>query len=170
MLTRRDLVTSSSLAAFRVPGDVHPRGPDIIAIQSTTLQPGILPTPQAYGAKGDGVTDDTNAFNNALANNPVVYVPARRYVVGNVVIRSGNSLIGFVAGPLYDSVRSTTAPTLMARSGATCVLDVHNASGFQIAGLAIDGINNNPNGISDGSNFGTLQSLTVSRCNNGLGG
>ena len=37
------------------------------------------PTPQDYGAKGDGSTDDTTAFRDALAANRVVFVPGGTY-------------------------------------------------------------------------------------------
>lgn len=41
-----------------------------------------------YGAKGDGSTNDTTAFQNALANNRVVFVPGGTYVLdGTLVIR-----------------------------------------------------------------------------------
>ena len=36
----------------------------------------------AYGAKGDGETDDTRAFDRAFAAENAVHVPAGRYVVG----------------------------------------------------------------------------------------
>lgn len=38
-------------------------------------------TPQEYGAKGDGTTDDTSAFLTALAENRRVYVPSGTYVL-----------------------------------------------------------------------------------------
>ena len=38
-------------------------------------------TPEMYGAKGDGVTDDTQAFKNALAASDNVYVPAGTYLI-----------------------------------------------------------------------------------------
>lgn len=44
-----------------------------------------LVTPQEYGAKGDGETDDTNAINSAiqdaLANNKCVFFPSGEYLV-----------------------------------------------------------------------------------------
>ena len=40
----------------------------------------------AYGAKGDGTTDDTEAFQNALAENRVVYVPGGTYKLSNTLI------------------------------------------------------------------------------------
>lgn len=38
-------------------------------------------TPQMYGAVGDGVTDDTNAFKRALAENDNVFVPDGNYLI-----------------------------------------------------------------------------------------
>lgn len=38
-------------------------------------------TPQMYGAKGDGATDDTLAFENALAENNNVFVPDGNYLI-----------------------------------------------------------------------------------------
>lgn len=44
-------------------------------------------TPQDYGAKGDGSTDDTKAFQDALANNRLVFVPSGTYKLsGELVI------------------------------------------------------------------------------------
>jgi hypothetical protein len=50
-------------------------------------------TPQDYGAKGNGTTDDTAAFQNALANNRVVFVPGGTYKLsGELVIRDNCQL------------------------------------------------------------------------------
>lgn len=49
---------------------------------------GAFVTPQMYDAKGDGTTDDTVAFQNALAANRVVFVPGGTYKLsGTLVIR-----------------------------------------------------------------------------------
>lgn len=51
-----------------------------------------------YGAKGDGVTDNTAAFQNALNNNNVVHVPpGRYYIAGQVIVPIGSQLIGVSA-------------------------------------------------------------------------
>lgn len=42
-------------------------------------------TPQMYGAKGDGVTDDTVAFQNALAENDKVFVPKGNYLISGTL-------------------------------------------------------------------------------------
>jgi hypothetical protein len=50
-------------------------------------------TPQDYGAEGNGTTDDTAAFQNALANNRVVFVPGGTYKLsGELVIRDNCQL------------------------------------------------------------------------------
>lgn len=46
-----------------------------------------------YGAKGDGITNDTKAFQDALAANRVVFVPGGTYVLsGTLVIRENCGL------------------------------------------------------------------------------
>lgn len=47
-----------------------------------------MPCVMDYGAKGDGATDDTKTFQDALAENRVVFVPGGTYVLsGTLVIR-----------------------------------------------------------------------------------
>ena len=48
------------------------------------------PTPQDYGAKGDGSTDDTTAFQNALAANRVVFVPGGTYKLSGELVIGNN--------------------------------------------------------------------------------
>lgn len=43
-------------------------------------------TPEMFGAKGDGVTDDTQAFQDALDSDKPVYIPAGTYLVSGVTI------------------------------------------------------------------------------------
>ncbi len=47
------------------------------------------------GAKGDGITDDTKIFQDAVDNYPAVYVPQGWYVVSQTIkLRQNTSLIG----------------------------------------------------------------------------
>ena len=48
-------------------------------------------TPQDYGAKGDGRTDDTLAFQTALARNRVVHVPGGEYIIKKPLMINENS-------------------------------------------------------------------------------
>src|SRR6266446_4743354 len=45
-------------------------------------------TPQAYGAKGDGVTDDTAAFQSALNAGDLLVKPATYLINGNIYVPS----------------------------------------------------------------------------------
>lgn len=47
-----------------------------------------------FGAKGDGVTDDTTALNTAIASGAAIYAPPGTYIVDGVVITSGTTIIG----------------------------------------------------------------------------
>mgnify|MGYP001593995706 CR=1 FL=1 len=51
--------------------------------------------PEAYGALGDGVTDDTTAFVNAIAAanklQPLVLMPGRTYIVSNLTFQGSAS-------------------------------------------------------------------------------
>jgi hypothetical protein len=51
---------------------------------------------QSLGARGDGITDDTAAIQNAIAQHRVIYVPTGRYVVTDTLrLRPDTVLIGF---------------------------------------------------------------------------
>lgn len=51
-------------------------------------------TPQMYGAYGDGVHDDTNAIQNALNNNKIVYIPYGNYLITSPLeIKNNNYII-----------------------------------------------------------------------------
>lgn len=52
---------------------------------------GLTPTVQDYGAKGDGTTDDTAAFQAALAENRVVLVPGGTYKLSDTLRIDENS-------------------------------------------------------------------------------
>lgn len=45
-------------------------------------------TPQMFGAKGDGVTDDTEAIQNAINSSDYVYIPSGNYVISDSIIVS----------------------------------------------------------------------------------
>jgi len=51
-------------------------------------------TPQDYGAVGDGTTDDTTAFNNALATGRKLYIPAKTYkLTGSLITGAAGQII-----------------------------------------------------------------------------
>ena len=74
-----------------------------------------------YGAKGDGLTDDTAAFTAALATGSPVYVPIGRYKIGGTLALSANGVLSG-AGPdsvLYKPETGGYDNILVPRSGST---------------------------------------------------
>lgn len=75
----------------------HPEATTTVQDRSLTyakLVPGTLGfvTPEMYGAKGDGVTDDTQAIQSAIDSGKSVLFNKKTYVCGRVNI-SGNNVI-----------------------------------------------------------------------------
>ena len=62
-----------------------------------------------YGAKGDGVTDDTEAIQAALDKTGFVFAPVGTYVVSELVIKSNTHFFGAGIG---KTVISAASPTL----------------------------------------------------------
>lgn len=87
-------------------------------------------TPQMYGAKGDGKTDDTKAFQEALNNNRSLYVPAGTYLVGDLVMPWGVTITG----------DSATTTILKAKEGTNTVLqmDSNTQSAARLYKLSVD--------------------------------
>ena len=87
-------------------------------------------TVKDFGAKGDGVTDDTSAFNNAIANmsGHCLYVPAGNYLISGTINISVNNfkLLG-------DFEYGTT---LTCNSSTSDVFDI-TGSDIEIAGFNI---------------------------------
>lgn len=126
-----------------------------------------------YGAVGDGVTNDTAAFNLCLTHNVICWVdPAKTYAVGNVSMKNGNRLIGLGTVEYGDrtAVTASTRPVLVGIVGSSSVIDVSAISNSAaIDGVFIDCKSSSINGISGGSFQLTIQDTTVVGCAAGLG-
>ena len=62
-------------------------------------------TPQMYGAKGDGVTDDTQAIKTAIARHSAVFFPRGTYLVSDTLILQNQKISG--AGASYTTLVMT---------------------------------------------------------------
>ncbi|NUQ95273.1 MAG: hypothetical protein HOY79_01480 [Streptomyces sp.] len=97
---------------------------------------------RAVGAKGDGVTNDTAAFNTAIAalaaaGGGTLYVPPGTYVTTGVVVQglSNFSIRGERGSILTIAPNTGAAPN----QGSANVLTVADCSDFAIEGITIDG-------------------------------
>ncbi len=72
-----------------------------------------------YGAVGNGVTDDTAAFNNALAANAEVTVPSNTYAIGGAItIPTGKRIFGdSEANSILRRTPGTTSDQMLHISG-----------------------------------------------------
>lgn len=81
-----------------------------------------------FGAVGNGIANDTAAFNLALASGKAVFVPAGSYLVANVAVVSGMDIEGEGAGP------STKTTLLVMTNGAGAF---HHSANTNIEGVRI---------------------------------
>jgi len=87
---------------------------------------------RSLGAKGDGSTDDTEAFRKAIAGHRAIYLPTGRYVVSDtIVLRPDTVMIGLhPSATQIDLLDSTSAfqgagapkPLIEAPKGGTNIL------------------------------------------------
>lgn len=88
-----------------------------------------------FGAVGDGVTDDTAAFNAAFASSQNVFIPAGTYMVSSITVSSPDGLRS-VFGVGRDSIIKCSS------SGQTVLtVDRANYSGFRDFRILVDAAN-----------------------------
>lgn len=66
-----------------------------IAVESSAMYSKVFTSPENFGAKGDGVTDDTEAFTEALAQGlPVQLQPAATYLLSEIEVPKDATIYG----------------------------------------------------------------------------
>lgn len=68
-----------------------------------------------YGAKGDGTTDDTAAFQSALAANRVVYVPEGTYILSDTLLIEENCCLELSQAAVLQFTQTDTNCITMLR-------------------------------------------------------
>jgi parallel beta-helix repeat protein len=116
-----------------------------------------------FGAVGDGVTDDTTAFNNALATLKPIYAPPGTYVVGDVAMPAGSMLHGRNAGG-YGSL---TAGSSVLKRKAGCTRIINRTGWSIIRSVAFDGVDKTCVGIG-GAYGGEVSNCYIQFCTYGI--
>jgi hypothetical protein len=111
-------------------------------------------TPQAYGAKGDGVTDDTAAFQSALKAGDVLVPPATYLINGNIYV------------PSYRNVQCQPGANLHTtrHDNESGIITFKAVSHSSIIGCTLSGSNTATVPVLDGSQWNYL--VWVSSSNN----
>ena len=111
-----------------------------------------------YGAIGDGVTDDTQAFVNAIASNMMVYIPSGTYYLPNGITLTGNgvSIMGAGRG---DTIIKTDG----SHNAFTCTTLTH----FSIRNLKIDTANIGIE-LTNNTAWGTISDVELVNCTQGI--
>ena len=101
-----------------------------------------------YGAVGDGVTDDTQAFNDAMAAADVVYVPKGSYVItGAFTIGAGKTILGegknistlITTSTIYLSDNSSLRKITVNNTGSQINVRIQNKTGATVDDIKITG-------------------------------
>lgn len=130
---------------------VRPTFGTVSRIESVTalpqLAPGDVPflppvaqwvNARTLGARGDGVTDDTQALQQALRGHAVVYLPSGRYVISDTLrLREGGALIGLHAATTRLTV-ARHAPAFQGDGDFVPMLATANGGQALVSGIAID--------------------------------
>jgi hypothetical protein len=135
-LNRRDLARSAMIGgASALLGNAALGAPP-----SASPAPGELIDARQAGALGDGKSDDTlalqRAFDAASEHSGGVFIPPGVYLTNELHVRPGTAITGVAAwnysGPGGSVLR-------LAGANSTCLLNLTDARGSSIEGLALDG-------------------------------
>lgn len=164
-------------------------------LNETYSQLKIYVTPQMFGAKGDGITDDTSAIQNAIsaAKGGHIHFPAGDYLISNsltlyplteysgdgikitrITLKASSNTTVFKSNG-YDSYRQNGYPKINNTDNPSSFFNNPGSSFCSIHDLTIDGgyysrsgviQNTSGNGITFIGSSPTLQNIEIQNCPN----
>ena len=78
--------TDKTLEQENVAADAKSVGDEFTNLRSYLDSTGLYVTPQMYGAKADGTTDDATAIQDAINSGKVVYIPKGNYCITSTLV------------------------------------------------------------------------------------
>lgn len=109
----------------------EPSTGELVDLQS--LQASKVITPQMFGAKGDGTTDDTNALSKAIAyarNNALtLHIPAGTYLT---------NLIDLSEGMLHIEGEGSDKTTILSKTKGQHIFRLNHLTDIYLTGLKLD--------------------------------
>lgn len=135
------------------------------AFDSSKLSDMSIKNVKDYGAKGNGVADDTSAIQNAIdavnsAGGGIVYIPKGTYrITDEIIVKSSVNLIGvsgrFKTKLIWDAAKDGSILNLVNQDLNMCVIE---GLSFQKGSLASG---KSVNGIIGGSNYSVYSSANI---------
>ena len=120
---------------------------------------GVYVTPEMYGAKGDGVTDDTQYVESALNSGLPVFC-SKSYLIDGISISHGN-VVAFGNGKFIQKDVTQPAPSTPQR-----MLSVSGSSNVRIANVIFDGLSFVTNSAEFVVSDNTSGAVFISYCDN----
>lgn len=131
----------------------------------------VIVTPQMYGAKGDGKTDDTNAIQSAINSRKRVLIPVGTYIISKPINLIDGSIIEGSNGMYYADGGENNA-IIKANGVIDTVFSIPNGvTCTNISNLNISGNNVAKNGIThtEGDAYthdNVLTNVRIEHCTN----
>ena len=119
-------------------------------------------TPYTFGAKGDGITDDTQAVKDALTSGKAVIIPEGTFKVSSVINPTSTIMIGR-GGTIYATSIDAETPAAIIGFNQTPNADIY-IEGVKIVSDLNSTRNGNPCSNRNGIAATNVKSLTVLNC------
>jgi hypothetical protein len=130
-----------AVEAAELPAEAHSDLPDLPPRETWA-------NARDLGAKGDGVSDDTEAIKKAIATHNAIYFPCGFYVVRDTLtLRPGTVLIGLHPGAT-QIILPDGAPAYQGVGPAKALLEAPKGGSNIVAGIGLYTSGNNPRAVA----------------------